>query len=141
VAEVARRPWPAASTVKILAVVKLPFVPTAETRSLQDSDYSRLEQALQKHASDAVARAAAQLQTSATALTVTTEILVGQPVEVILAQAKQWHADLIVLGSRGLGGFKRFLLGSTSQAVVQQAPCSVLLVRPESPAASATEET
>lgn len=130
VAEVARRPWPTGSAVKIIAVVKLPFVPTAETRSLPESDYTRLEEAMREQAGGALRAAAAQLQHHPSTLLVTTEILLGQPVEEILAEAQRWPADLIVLGPRGLGGFKRLLLGSTSHGVLQQASCSVLLVRP-----------
>jgi nucleotide-binding universal stress UspA family protein len=38
-------------------------------------------------------------------------------------------AWMVVLGARGLGGFKGLLLGSVSQQVVHHAPCPVLIVR------------
>jgi nucleotide-binding universal stress UspA family protein len=47
----------------------------------------------------------------------------------ILDQAERWGADLIVLGSHGLRGLTRFLMGSVSEAVVRHANCSVILVR------------
>ena len=53
----------------------------------------------------------------------------GHAVEVITRVAEQEKADLIVLGSRGLGGFKRFLLGSVSDGVSHHAHCPVLIVR------------
>jgi nucleotide-binding universal stress UspA family protein len=43
--------------------------------------------------------------------------------------ASREHADLIVMGAKGLGAIARFLLGSVSTRVVQHAHCSVLVVR------------
>lgn len=53
----------------------------------------------------------------------------GHPVDTILRVAEEKKADLIVLGSRGLGGFTRFLLGSVSDGVLHHAHCPVLVVR------------
>jgi nucleotide-binding universal stress UspA family protein len=49
----------------------------------------------------------------------------------ILALAEELGADLIVMGSRGLGGVRRALMGSVSDSVVRHAHCPVLVVRPE----------
>jgi nucleotide-binding universal stress UspA family protein len=54
---------------------------------------------------------------------------IGHPVDTIVRVAEDQKADLIVLGSRGLGGFKRFLLGSVSDGVLHHAHCPVLIVR------------
>jgi nucleotide-binding universal stress UspA family protein len=43
--------------------------------------------------------------------------------------ARTSGADLIILGSRGHGKLEELLLGSVSDAVVREAPCSVLIVR------------
>jgi nucleotide-binding universal stress UspA family protein len=54
---------------------------------------------------------------------------VGHPVDMILGVAGRMAADLIVLGSRGLGGLQSFLLGSVSDRVLHHAHCPVLIVR------------
>jgi nucleotide-binding universal stress UspA family protein len=53
----------------------------------------------------------------------------GNPAEKIMRVASKQHADLIVVGARGLAAIDRFLLGSVSTRVVQHANCSVLVVR------------
>ena len=53
----------------------------------------------------------------------------GKPADEILKIASKQHADLIVMGAKGLGAIARFLLGSVSTRVVQHATCSVLVVR------------
>jgi nucleotide-binding universal stress UspA family protein len=47
----------------------------------------------------------------------------------ILDAAQEWHADLIVLGSHGEKGLRKFLLGSVAEFVARHAHCSVLIVR------------
>jgi len=56
-------------------------------------------------------------------------IAVGYAAEEIIKAAYRFRADLIVMGSRGLTGMKRTLLGSVSSRVARHAPCSVLVVR------------
>ena len=51
----------------------------------------------------------------------------GQPAAVLLKEAEQ--AGMIVVGSRGRGGFATLLLGSVTQQVVHHAPCPVVVVR------------
>lgn len=59
-----------------------------------------------------------------------TEVLDGDSkVKVIINYAKKNSVDLIVIGSTGLTGFKRLLLGSIANAVVSSAPCPVMVVR------------
>ena len=53
----------------------------------------------------------------------------GDPADVILDVAEEANASLIVVGSRGMHGTKRFLLGSVPDKISHHAPCSVLIVR------------
>ena len=64
-------------------------------------------------------------------LTVSSEAILGHAEEAILAAAREWQADLILLGSHGHRAWERFLLGSVSQAVAWHAHCSVEIVRPK----------
>jgi nucleotide-binding universal stress UspA family protein len=53
----------------------------------------------------------------------------GYPPTAIVEYANEIEADLIVLGTRGRGGFSSLVLGSTSHAVIHDAECDVLIVR------------
>lgn len=58
-----------------------------------------------------------------------TKTVAGKPDEMIIREAEEWDADLIVIASHGYGFWARALLGSVSDSVVHHAPCSVLIVR------------
>jgi len=66
---------------------------------------------------------------TAAGLKVSGAVLSGNVKDVILEEARQWDADLIVVGSHGRRGFKRLLLGSVSDAIAMNAHCSVVVVR------------
>lgn len=57
------------------------------------------------------------------------EIGAGNATESIIELAKNYYADLIVMGSHGRTGIKKLILGSVSTAVSQNAPCSIAIVR------------
>jgi nucleotide-binding universal stress UspA family protein len=52
----------------------------------------------------------------------------GAPVPVLLTVAQEEAIDVIVVGSRGVGGFPELLLGSTSHQLAEHATCPVLIV-------------
>lgn len=52
----------------------------------------------------------------------------GAPTDVILQEAEDFNADVIVLATSGRGRARRFFLGSTADKVIRQAPCPVLVV-------------
>ena len=55
----------------------------------------------------------------------------GDPGHEIVRIAEELNADLIVLGTHGYKGWKRFTLGSVAELVVRHAPCAVFTVRPK----------
>jgi len=77
-----------------------------------------------------VARAAERARRVAADVAVDARVGVETPTRHLLDQAGD--ADLLVVGSRGLGAFTGLLLGSVSEQVAEHAPCPVVLVRGES---------
>ena len=81
-----------------------------------------------QHRARAVADAAvARVREAAPSLAVTTDVVEEHPGPALVAAAND--AGLLVVGSRGIGGFKELLLGSVSQYCSRHAPCSVVVVR------------
>jgi nucleotide-binding universal stress UspA family protein len=60
---------------------------------------------------------------------VETDVVIGSPRDEIPRIAREWNADLVVVGARGLGRIKRFLLGSVSLGVARHVSCPVLVVK------------
>jgi nucleotide-binding universal stress UspA family protein len=56
-------------------------------------------------------------------------VVEGQPADVIAGLAREKAADLIVTGSHGRSGLERILLGSTSERILNETPCAVLVVK------------
>lgn len=133
VEEVADRQWPAGTEVHVISAIHLTFQPTPETWSLPDSYYSQIEKAATDQADEAVRFAIERLKASnasrETPLAIDGESRIGHAEDVVISLAGEVGADLVVLGSHGYKGFKKFLLGSVSQAVAWHAPCSVEVVR------------
>jgi nucleotide-binding universal stress UspA family protein len=59
------------------------------------------------------------------------EIMGGGAADSIIAEARTWRADLIVLGTHGRRGARRLVMGSDAEEIVRSAPMPVLLVRAE----------
>lgn len=57
----------------------------------------------------------------------------GDPATEIAAEARDWSADMIALGSHGRHGMERFLIGSVAESTLKNAPCNVLVVPPGAP--------
>ncbi len=116
--EAAARPWPAGTTICVLSIVDM-------------GEWDRLPTLIED-----VKRAAHTLVQTATKKLdgheVVSSVQLGYPKKAIPDFAREWKADLVMVGSRGQGAISRFFLGSVAQAVLRSAPCSVEIVRPTS---------
>jgi nucleotide-binding universal stress UspA family protein len=128
--EVGKRPWPPQSEIKIITAAETPLMVGMEPWAISPEYFEELEKSL-REAGDAVIRdALKKLKESGDKTSkISTEIIQGPPRQVIVEEAEKWGADLIVMGSRGLGTWNRLLLGSVSSTVVHHAKCSVEIVR------------
>jgi nucleotide-binding universal stress UspA family protein len=131
VEEVARRPWPEDTQVRIISVVEPPGALTAEPYMGVAGYFEEVERLKRQQAEEVLAAAAGVLRDGAgTAQTgVSTGALTGSPKRAIVEEAERWGADLIAVGSHGYHTWERMLLGSVSQSVAAHARCSVLIVR------------
>jgi len=115
--------WPKGSPVALSAQVR------QATRELRERRRAEMEQALEQ--------AAAHLRERAIA--VEAVLLAGRPAEKIAETARARGAALVVVGARGLEGMMRLAIGSVSEAVLNDAPCPVLVVRAERHERAGTE--
>jgi nucleotide-binding universal stress UspA family protein len=121
---VVRQFRPEDTEVRVLHVVEP--IAISEPPQMSPGYFPELEEQLPE-ARELVDRVSITL--SSAAFRVTASVAEGDARTIILEEAKEWHADLIVLGSHGRKGLGRFFLGSVSEAVARHAHCSVEIVR------------
>jgi nucleotide-binding universal stress UspA family protein len=125
--EVARRPWPQKTVVRVLSVVEPVPPPAAELWYDASGSLERVQEELTKRAAELTKKASESLKRKGAKIE--TAVREGDARSVIVDEAQKWSADLIVLGSHGYSRIKRLLLGSVASSVVSHAPCSVEIVR------------
>jgi nucleotide-binding universal stress UspA family protein len=129
---IAERPWPAGTEIRVLSVVELilpatraylqpPLIHSAFIESARVEAMQRTQ--------DAIAKATQILSALEVNVSESVSVLLETPKTIILDEAAEWGADLIVMGSHGRHGVDRFLLGSVSEAVAMHACCSVDVIR------------
>jgi nucleotide-binding universal stress UspA family protein len=131
VSEIAKRPWPKRSEIRILSVME---VPTLQAMGMPPISLEDWIGSIRASAQTAVETATDKLKRIVgDSITVSNEVVGGSPKHMIVEEADRWGADLIVLGSRGHGTWETLLLGSVPQSVVLHANCSVEVVRARKP--------
>lgn len=132
--EVIKRPWPPQTEVKIITVVEMPMMVGIGLEPWPADYFEELEKSGREAAKTVIDSALRKLKEAPDkTLKISHEIIGGPPRQVIVEEAESWGADLILMGSRGLGAWNRLLLGSVSSAVVHHAKCSVEIVRMPKP--------
>jgi nucleotide-binding universal stress UspA family protein len=115
---VAETIWPADTEIKVVSVVN-PMM-----YSLEEIGFFRTKRTDRAH------RAIGETMNvlKRTPFQISGEVIAGRTARRIIDRAKNWHADLIVVGAHQRRGLKRLLLGSTSVAVANGAHCSVRVI-------------
>ena len=107
------------ASVVLMHACQFPYVPAATVLPIAEAT-AAMEHAARKHLDD-LAR-----DRRFAGVPIATSLHIGEPWEQILRAAQEHDADFIVVGSRGLRGLPRALLGSTAERVVRHAPVPVL---------------
>ncbi len=127
VAEVAHRQWPKGTLVHLLATsalhLRLDEINRAVRKTLHPGALEADAWPLMERALDKAATRLQKLGLDAKPM-----IVVADPRQALVEEARNMGADCVFVGSRGLSGVKRFLLGSVSAAVAAHAPCSVEVI-------------
>jgi len=128
---IAERPWPSGTEVRILSVADHHvWVSAIRDRPHFDAEASeKLKNEAIKRAQEAVMAAEKIIIEGGLTVSGTIPVPPAAPKELILKEANDWGANLIVMGSHGQTGLTRLLLGSVSEAVATLALCSVEVIR------------
>lgn len=126
VQEVQTRYWPPNTTVRVLHLVEK-FVPPAQQLWYDaGGSLDRARHQLTDHYRELTDRIAKQLREAG--LSVETIVCDGNPKKAIVTSAKDWSADLIVMGSQPNSRIAGLLLGNIAQSVMSHAQCPVEIV-------------
>jgi nucleotide-binding universal stress UspA family protein len=116
------------SEVTVVHVYSSPAIGFSAASGIPIPDYREIEEA-KKDAARAVLTKGVQL-VSEKGLKAKGELIeASSVVEAIVELAASEKADLIVVGTRGMTGFKKLILGSVSSGLVNHSPCPVLIAR------------
>jgi nucleotide-binding universal stress UspA family protein len=128
VMEVGRRPWPARTQVRLVSVAEWPPMIEVPPPAGPEWGLERLREALLERTKRSLEDAQKSLA-SRPDLDVTSDLREGNARQSLLEAIEAWKPDLVMVGSTGKSGLKRFLMGSVCHALVTHAPCNVEVVR------------
>lgn len=117
--------------IKIISVYEQVVPMAAEPFAISAQYYQEMMEIARKQCEGFAADTAVQIKNTLNGSTpkIETEVRLGAAPQIIVDEARDWNADLIVVGSHGRGFWGRLTLGSVSDAIIHHAPCSVLVAR------------
>ncbi|BBH24138.1 universal stress protein UspA [Paenibacillus baekrokdamisoli] len=111
-----------ASVITVAHVYHLPSMVLSQGYAIPESFVKEFDEQAKAMTSEALTRIAHLPESHAVTLN-------GTPYQAILEYADENGSDLIIIGSRGLGGFREMMLGSVSHRIVQHAKIPVMVVK------------
>jgi len=114
------------AAVEPLRLPSLGSLPAGVRQTLRAQAAEMAEEKLRK-ARRAATAAARRLE--AAGWSVKTDVCEGVPLEALLSRVRSERADLLAVGARGVGGVRRWLLGSVAEGALQHAGCAVLIAQ------------
>ena len=124
--EVGSRRWEEGTVVRVLHAVGKFVPPAQELWHDAGGDLDQARREIKNRSKQLTERAADWLREQG--LSVETAVRDGEPGPAVVEEAKEWGADLVVIGTRGHTGLRRLLEGSVSRYVVDHAPCPVEVI-------------
>jgi nucleotide-binding universal stress UspA family protein len=109
------------------SIIVLSVVPDLCMMELSDDDCKNMYNIMTEESEKRLA--ALKTDLSKKGVEMETAVLFGNAADIIISTCSEKKVDLIVVGSHGRHGAKKFLLGSVSSKVVDHAPCDVLVVK------------
>lgn len=120
-----------AGQIKVISVVEPHYPVASESFMVSAEFYQEIEKNGLKNAEENINHAMTKLRGffDGGKTEILAEVLKGIPGQMIVEEAENWKADLIIIGSHGYGFWQRTMLGSVSDSVIHHAPCSVLVIK------------
>ncbi len=129
--DLARKYKAGVEILHVIPPVSVPFTPypMAEVPATPPQWLNDYNKESEEESRKMLSEAAKLAQSKAKGLNVASKLIKGRPSDAIVAEAENKDSDLIVIGSRGLGGIEEFILGSVSSQVVHESKVPVLIVK------------
>lgn len=129
VSSIAERLWKQGSEFLVVHVIEPVSFEYAAMFITYTTAYGRVVAERLCDAQDLVKKTAEYLKNNIPSAKVESIVLEGPVKECLIEKAKEWQADIIMMGSHGRTGLSKLMLGSVAESVLSNSPCSVEIIR------------